>query len=241
MTVKHNLRRLLWSLGYDVSRFEPGSHPIARRRRLLADLQIGVILDVGANTGQYGKELRDELRFRGHIRSFEPMSTAFRELETRASGDSGWETFNFALGDAEGTDTINISGNSYSSSILDMLSAHEAAAPESKFVGKEQIKIQTLDAIFEDVCPAGERVYLKIDTQGYEGRVLRGAQNSLSKVDAVQLEMPLVPLYEGELSFADLYDLIVCEGYTLAALDPGFNDPSSGRLLQVDGIFVRAR
>ena len=239
MTIKHEMRKLLWDFGYDVVRFDPGSHPVARRRRLMTVSQIGVVLDVGANTGQYGQELRGELGYSGFICSFEPMSAAFRELQARASGDPDWQTFNVALGDTVGTTSINIAGNSYSSSILDMLPAHEAAAPESTFVGTEEIRMRTLDSIFEDVCPRGERVYLKIDTQGFEGRVLRGAQESLPKIDAVQLELPLVPLYDGELPFVDLCKFMLGEGYTLVALDPGFTDPRTGRLLQVDGIFVR--
>lgn len=241
MTFKHDLRRLLWNLGWDVVRFEPGAHPIARRRQLLASHEIGVVLDVGANDGQYGEELRRELRFRGHIRSFEPMSKPFSRLQARAASDPLWEAFPLALGDSEGRATINIAGNSYSSSILGMLSAHEAAAPESRFEGVEDVKVTTLDAVFDDVCPPGERIYLKIDTQGYESRVLRGAARSLPLIDVVQLEMPLVPLYEGELSLLELVKHMLGEGYALVALEPGFTDSRTGELLQVDGIFHRLR
>jgi FkbM family methyltransferase len=161
-------------------------------------------------------------------------------LRARASKDADWETFNFALGDAEGEHTINISRNSFSSSILEMLPAHEAAAPESRYVGAETISVRTLDGIFDDVCPPGTSVYLKVDTQGYEGRVLRGARRSLSKIDVVQLEMPVVPLYDGELTLIELLELMRDEGYVLVALDPGFTDPRTGYILQVDGAFRRA-
>lgn len=240
MTVKHEVRKLLWSIGYDVSRFEAGSHAVARRRRLMEAHGIGVVLDVGANNGQFGSELRAELGFRGHIRSFEPVSAAFRQLQARASHDPRWEAFDFGLGDAEGVETINIAGNSYSSSLLDMLPAHEAAAPESRYVGTEEIRIETLDAVFEKVCPRGERVFLKVDTQGFESRVLRGAQRSLPSIELVQLEMPLTRLYDGESSFIDLYQLMLAEAYTLVGLESGFNDPRTGKVLQVDGVFHRA-
>ena len=239
MSLKHEVRKLLWKAGYDVSRFEAGSHAVARRRRLLQAHRIGVVLDVGANDGQYGEELRTEHGFRGHIRSFEPVAAPFRQLEARASRDPRWEVFDFALGDAQGVETMNVAGNSYSSSLLEMLPAHEAAAPESKYVSTEEIRIETLDSIFDAVCPSGERVYLKVDTQGFEGRVLEGARQSLSRIELVQLEMPLTPLYEGESSFIDLHRGMLDEGYALVGLETGFNDPATGRVLQVDGIFHR--
>jgi FkbM family methyltransferase len=240
MTIKHELRKLLWNVGYDVSRFDPGSHSTARRRRLLEAFGFDVVLDVGANTGQFAQELREELRFTGHIRSFEPLSSAFRDLDARASADPRWQVFNFALGDTDGMTYINVSRNSYSSSILEMLPSHADAAPESRFVRREEIAIRTLDSIFDDVSPPGERILLKIDTQGFEGRVLRGAERSLERIAAVQLEMPLIPLYDGELSFIELYQRLIDGGYALVALEPGFTDPRTGRLLQVDGIFHRA-
>jgi FkbM family methyltransferase len=240
VTLKHRLRRHLWTIGWDVVRFAPGAHPIARRRKLLATYGIGVILDVGANDGQYGATLREDLGFDGYIRSFEPMGAAFSRLEARAARDPRWDVFQLALGDEEGTATINIAGNSYSSSLLDMLPAHAAAAPESRSVGTEEVALTTLDAVFDDACPDAERVFLKIDTQGYEGPVLRGAARSLSRVDVVQLEMSLVPLYAGELSLVELVTYMLGEGFVLVALEPGFTDPRTGELLQVDGIFHRA-
>jgi len=241
MTIKHELRKLLWSFGLDLQRFDRETHPVARRRHLMQRYGIQVVLDVGANIGQYGQNLRDEMLYTGRLCSFEPMSKAFAALQARAAGDAQWQVFNFALGDADGRQTINIAGNSYSSSMLDMLPAHEQAAPESKFVGKEEIVIRTLDGVFPEVCKPGERIYLKVDTQGFEGRVLKGGERALGHIDTVQMEMSLTPLYAGEASFNDLCQTMQDKGYTLVALEPGFTDPRTGHLLQMDGIFHRDR
>ena len=107
-------------------------------------------------------------------------------------------------------------------------------------MGEEEIAVRTLDAVFDELCPPGERVYLKIDAQGYEGHILAGARRSLATVDLVQLEMSLIPLYEGQPTLIGLLELMFGEGYELIALDPGFTDPRTGHLLQVDGIFRRA-
>jgi len=239
MTLKHDLRKLLWKAGYDISRFAPQSHPLARRRRLMRALEIGVVLDVGANAGEFAERLREEVGFKGYIRSFEPMASAFAELERRASRDPEWEAYNMALGDVKGTSVIHIAANSYSSSILEMLPAHLDAAPEARFIGEEEIRVETLDNVFDSVCPRGANAYLKIDTQGFEARVVRGAEASLRRIKAVQMELSLTPLYQGESSFIDLYRAMEDRGFVLVAVDPGFNDPRDGRLLQVDGIFVR--
>jgi FkbM family methyltransferase len=239
MNLKYELRRRLWRLGFDLARFKPESHAVARRRRLMSSLGIDVVLDVGANTGQHAHHLRTDLGFEGRIYSFEPMSVPFRRLHSRARQDPKWQAFNFALGDVEGTVTINVAGNSESSSMLEMLPAHLEAAPESRFVDTEEVEIRTLDSIFGDLCHSGERVYLKIDTQGFEGRVLRGAGRSLPKIGTVQVEMSLTPLYSNEMTFGELYQLLLDKGYTMVGLEPGFTDAQTGRLLQADAIFHR--
>jgi FkbM family methyltransferase len=240
MSVTQKVRTRLRKLGYDVARFTPESHPLARRGRLLRSLQIDVVLDVGANTGQYAQGLRRDQGFAGRICSFEPLAAPFQVLRKRAAGDPHWSAFNFGLGDVAGNATINVAGNSESSSLLDMLPRHLEAAPDSRFVGTEDIEIKTLDEVFSDLCASGERVFLKIDTQGFEGRVLRGADRSLVRIDTVQVEMSLTPLYVGEPTFVEMCQLLVGEGYTMVGLEPGFADPRTGQLLQADGIFHRA-
>jgi FkbM family methyltransferase len=239
MTLKHELRRRVWSLGFDLARFKPESHPIARRRRLIRSLHIDVVLDVGANAGQFAHHLRRDLAFEGRICSFEPLNVPFRRLQSRAAEDPHWHVFNFALGDVEGTATINVAANSESSSLLEMLPSHVEAAPQSRFVGTEDVEVRTLDAIFDDLCQPGESVYLKIDTQGFEGRVLQGADRCLPKIDTVQVEMSLTPLYSNELTFGELYQLLLGKGYTTVDLEPGFTNPQTGQLLQADAIFHR--
>lgn len=200
---------------------------------------VDVMLDIGANSGQFAMQARSDMGYGGRILSFEPLSSAFALLQANARNDAAWDVFNYALGDAEGTAEINISANSYSSSLLAMLPTHARSAPTSRYVDKEVIHVKTLDALFDDLCGDAEHVYMKMDTQGFESRVLQGARESLARIDTIQMEMSLVPLYEGELLFLEMCALMREGGYTLIAIENGFSDPSSGRLLQVDGIFHR--
>jgi len=237
--IRHKIRQALWKVGYDIAEFTPISHPLARRRRIFEFHDIDTVLDVGANAGQFARELRDDIGFARRILSFEPLSAAFRLLRENAKNDPAWELYNFAIGDANEKREINISGNSYSSSLLDMLPAHLESAPESRYVGKEIIDMKTIDSLFEGLCNSAGNIYLKIDAQGYESKVLKGAENSLAHIDTIQLEMSLVPLYDGEVLFNEMCGMMDRKGYALIALDNGFSDRGSGQLLQVDGIFHR--
>jgi FkbM family methyltransferase len=237
--ITHQIRKLLWRIGYDVSRLDPSRSSVARMRQLFKSYAIDVVLDVGANTGGFARELRGDIGFSGKIISFEPMRSAFQALRDAAKRDEQWVAINCGLGHEIATMEINVAGNSESSSLRDMLPAHLGAAPSSAYVSKEMIQIKTLDSMIDDLCSTRDRVYLKIDTQGYEREVLEGARASLARIDTVQLEMSLVPLYAGGPLFEEMHALMSDKGFRLVTIDPFFSDESSGELLQVDGIYRR--
>ena len=221
MRVKRELRKLLWKFGQGISRFTPASHPLARRRQILESYEIDNVLDIGANTGQFAQELRDDIGYSQRLLSFEPLSTAFKLLMKNAKNDPAWEVINCAIGDTEEKREINISGNSYSSSLLNMLPSHIKSAPDSRYVGKEMIDIKTLDSLFGDLCKTAKNIYMKIDTQGFESKVLKGAENSLAHIDTVQMEMSLGRLYDGELLLNEMCGFMGTKGYTPIAIENG--------------------
>lgn len=233
------LHRAFRSIGYDIISFNPTNHPLARIRQLMKIYDINLVLDVGANTGQFAQYLRQDIRYLKKIISFEPLSNAFCALKQNAKGDDLWSVKNYALGDKNETKEINIAQNLASSSFLNMLPLHIKAAPQAQYVGKELIEIKTLDSIFNDVFKEGENVYLKIDVQGYESKVIKGAESGLSYINTIQLEMSLAPLYQNELLLPEILSLMKDKGYSLVHIIPCFYDKKTGQLLQVDGIFHR--
>lgn len=235
MNVKGAIQRLLHRAGLDVRRY-----PLRQRRLLLAHYGIQLVLDVGANEGQYARMLRQG-GYPGRIVSFEPQSAAFDRLQAGASGDSDWTALNLALSDTDGTARINVAGNSVSSSLLGMLPSHAESAPESGYVGAETVTTRRLEALFDSLAPTGTPVYMKVDTQGTELKILEGAGSALALIDTLELELSLVPLYEGGPLFADMLEWLSSRGYELVGLDAGFSDPRTGRLLQADGFFRRTR
>lgn len=213
---------------------------IRRRLKIIRSQNINCILDIGANTGQFAVYMRN-YGYRQKILSFEPLKNAFQKLQSSSQKDPKWQAFHFALGHENTRSFINVSNNSSSSSILEMLPQHLESAPHSKFIDKEDIEVKALDAVFSDLCDIEDNIMLKIDTQGYEKNVLEGAKASLQYVKIIQLEMSIVPLYDNEMLFRDMIDYLEKLGFKLFSLENGFANPETGQLLQVDGVFVREK
>jgi FkbM family methyltransferase len=239
VTVRHRARLLLQRAGLDVTRF-PGDRPERSRVLLLQHHGVSLVVDVGANRGQYGAELR-RFGYTGDIVSFEPLGVPWRALQQRAAGDPRWRTVQCALGATDGEVTINVAANAAaSSSVLPMLETHVAAAPDARYVGQEQVPLRRLDEVLPTLTQLTDRAFLKVDVQGYERDVLTGAEGVLDRLVGVQLELSLVPLYEGAMDYREALDLMATRGFTLEGLERGFSDRHSGQLLQADGLFFRA-
>lgn len=238
ISAKRWIRSFLRLGGWDLIRYGADTSAHCRLARLLDFARINLVVDVGANTGQFGRLLR-ELRYSGRIVSFEPLTKAHSELQRVAAGDSFWTVApRMALGDREQAAKINISKNSQSSSLLEMGSAHISASVESAFHASETVIVRTLDSVLSDYVCQDDRVLLKVDVQGYEDRVLRGAHDSLSRISGLQIELSLVPLYQGQALFDCMTHDLLDRGFTTWSIDPIFTDPRSGRVLQVDALFV---
>jgi len=136
------------TLGIEIIKYP--TDELNRRIKLLQHHKIDVIIDIGANIGQYGGEMR-ALGFKGEIISFEPIKAAFEKLKKNSAKDKNWKIFNCSIGERDGQTTINVSKNSVSSSLLDNLPQLTESAPEAEFVEKETIEIKKLDTIYESL------------------------------------------------------------------------------------------
>jgi hypothetical protein len=120
-----------------------------------------------------------------------------------------------------------------------MLPSHSKAAPDSIYIDSCEVDVVTLDSVFNDYVTNKEKVYIKIDTQGFEADVLKGMENCLQQVSVVQIELSIVPLYEGQELYSFFFDYLTAAGFNLWSIIPGFSDKEIGRLLQFDAIFIR--
>jgi FkbM family methyltransferase len=222
--------------GVELLRFNPTNSLDAARPLVLRDQAIDLVLDVGANQGQWARELRAE-GYAGTLVSFEPLAEAFERLREAAEGDGAWEVRRVALGDKTGEADLHVAANEgASSSLLAMSETHVRAAPHASVVGSERVPVSRLDDVS---LPAGHHVFLKLDVQGGERAVLDGATETLKRVRVVECELSLVELYEGQALLAEQLARLSEAGFALWGLQPSFADQASGRLLQADGLFVR--
>ncbi|MBN1664234.1 MAG: FkbM family methyltransferase [Deltaproteobacteria bacterium] len=228
--------------GFDIHRLSERRDPIFQLLSGFRNFNIELIIDVGANVGQFALDLRS-VGYTGKIVSFEPLTAAYTKLCHIAARDKNWVVHErCAVGHFDGEIQINIAGNSFSSSILPMAESHRSAAKGSSYVGSEATPIVKLDTVgMEYLSMAKGQSFLKIDTQGFEWQVLDGASVILKQVQGIMCELSLVPLYEGQHLWMDVIDRLRTEGFTLWAIQPGFIDPRDGRALQFDGIFFRAK
>lgn len=247
--MKSLIRKVSRAFGIDIVKYYPT--PIERARaipsnqkgagfiKMLTFHEIDLVLDVGANVGQFAGELFEK-GYQGKVVSFEPLSSAYNQLVEKSKSKSNWVVAErCAIGEEQGEIEINISNNSESSSILPILKTHVDAASNSVYVDSEKVKIFKLSDLAAHYVEQSQSTLLKIDTQGYEDNVLKGAKEIIPKIKGIHLELSLVPLYEGQVLFEDMLREIKSMGFSLYNLYPGFWDYRTGRLLQVMGTFFR--
>lgn len=202
---------------------------------LFKKYQINCLLDVGANVGLYGHAVRYS-GYSNEIISFEPLSDSFKQLEKLSSKDNNWKALNFALGDFDGETDINISDDSVSSSLLPKTNEFKEMFPNIRYSKTEKIKVCKLDSIFDEICK-NKRVFLKLDTQGFEKNILDGAINSMQMISGLQIELSVQQLYENELLFNEMFSYIQSLGFNLKVIEEGWY--KDNEIVQFDGIFFR--
>ena len=230
------IKSIFHLLKIDIKRYPETD--LRRRKKLFEHYKINTILDVGANQGQYALE-SFKLGFSGKIISFEPLKKVYGILEEKVAKNANWSSFNLGLGNTSEKLEINVSENTFSSSILNLKENLVESAPSSKYISKEVIEVKKLDDIFNNLIGDGDVVLLKLDVQGFEKKVLEGALKSLDRIKGIQIEMSIEELYEQEPLFNEMKDFIEGFGFVLHSLENGFYNEKTGKLLQVDGIFFR--
>jgi FkbM family methyltransferase len=228
--VKQIIQRILKPFGLELrrTRFDPDLMAFIRERA------IDTVLDVGANIGQFGTQLRAK-GYRGRIVSFEPISEVYKTLAAKATSDRDWTTNNYALGAKSEQATIHVSDMSVFSSILPSTSAATRFDDAAAVARTETIEVRTLD----DACRGvSGNVLLKIDTQGFERQVLQGGRSMLSIMKGILMELPIVHLYEGTWRLHEAIEFMADAGFVPAQIHRvNFHSTDPVSLLEVDCLF----
>lgn len=235
--MKSLAKRLLIRNGLYVQRY-PGVRTLEGLTLLIVDhYNVDLILDVGANVGQYGRRLR-EGGYRGRIASVEPLTDAFEQLRVAAAGDPLWTVHQRGLGATSGEMPLNVATDTSVSSFLTPNPAYIARYQPGDIVRREPVEVSRLDEVFQEVAGDARRVLLKCDTQGYDLEVIRGAAGVLDRIVAIQSELSVRPIYHGMVRYLDALREIETLGFTPSGLFPVDVD-SQLRAVELDGLFVR--
>ena len=215
------------------------TEPRSQMAFLLERHRIDLLLDVGANVGQYAAAMR-KAGYQGGIVSFEPQTAAHASLVKAAADDASWTVApRCALGDSEGEISINISAESDMSSALAFTPETELYFASDRFIGHETAPAHRLDRLWAGVVPEGARVFLKSDTQGFDLNVLRGAGERLDRIIGIQIETSLHPIYEGQPDYRTVLDFLLPKGFAVMQVIPGYFSRHHGRMLEMDLVLFR--
>lgn len=217
------------------------SHYFELNKRWLTDAGISTILDVGANIGDFAKLAR-EVFPEATIYSLEPLPDCFEKLTKCLPGDTKFFPMNIAAGSAPSVLNFYRSFHSPSSSFLQMSDLHKEAFPQSHEGQAAQplpVQVDTLDNLFKGKELKGA-VLVKLDVQGFESEVIMGAPELLGKAHIVLMEMSFVSLYSNLPLFHDIYLKMYDLGFRYRGNLAQMLHATTGEVVQVDAIFVRA-
>jgi len=238
--LKRGVRQFLRPAGWELRQFDPDLSLDTYLWMLFEHYGINCVLDVGARHGDYGLLLRNN-NFRGFIASFEPVSANFQILQKQCEADPAWEAHQLALGSRADKLEINVGKGTNFSSFLRPSSYGLDATPDIASERTELVSVRRLDEVFAEITRhiPNPRVYLKLDTQGFDMEVVRGAQGCLSQVVALQTELSLQPLYEDmTTNWISALEELKEAGYEVSALFAGYRDQKL-RLSEMDCVMVR--
>jgi FkbM family methyltransferase len=212
----------------------PGEKLAEARQLVLKNCDF--VVDVGANSGQWISEVKNR-GYKGAALCIEPIKKNYADLKARNLDNT--TTLNCAVGNKNGYININLASNDgLSSSILEFDSAHKNAAPKIKFAGKEKVKMLKLSKILEK--KKHKKMYIKIDTQGYEFEILKSInKKTFNNIYGFEIETSIVSTYKNVVLIEDVIKFLRKKGFQPLRLENGFGMPNFGQQLQTDIIFVQ--
>ena len=233
-------RRLAHKLGYDIDKFNQQLTVETHLRDLLPRLKTDLLLDVGANEGQYAQMLR-YIGYVGEIISFEPGQVAFSELSKLAAHDPLWSVYNLALSDRAGAAELHLAGASVFNSLhatSDFGAQKYGANIESS--STETITMVRLDEFLPEHVPNhGERrVFLKMDTQGHDLTVFAGAGELRNQFCGVQSEVSVLGIYQAVPNYIDALNIYREFGYEITGIYTVNRHRVTGHVIEFDCILA---
>jgi FkbM family methyltransferase len=221
--------------------YKPNEDVLAEHlRRVFDRCQVDCVFDVGANDGAFVEWLRKSVGFAGQVVSFEPIPAQVAVLVKKAADDPRWMICPFALGRSEGTNLFHVMESDVFSSFLKPDASQPGKyADSNKIQTTFPVQVSTVSKVWEDIREkfGVSRLYLKMDTQGFDLEVFAGADSVMGSIVALQSEVAFRRIYEGAADFYQASKVFAEAGFRPSMLHPISFDNGLG-MIEADGVYV---
>jgi len=209
-------------------------------RQTLQNNNIDLLIDVGANRGQFALEAR-RLGYKGEIISFEPISANNIFLNRLASQDNKWKICPYALGSERKELVLNIYNDDSFSSFYEINEvAKQSFGSLVNLDRTENVQIYTMDEVATSLgITKDRRIFLKTDTQGHDSEVIIGAKQTLNYVIGILTEATITSLYNSSSTLEDLIGLLLPMGFSHGGMFPISYIIDTLKLIELDCYFTR--
>jgi len=241
-TTEHVVTGLAEKLGYSIiPTWRLESRELAQHlAKLFEHYAITTVFDVGANVGQYHDFLRQQVGFTRQVHSFEPQPHLAAALQQRQAGDQAWVVHNLGLGSSNGELALNVMArDTFSSFRQPLADASQVFSVSNTVVDSVVVPVRRLDDLFPADVIGGQSCYLKVDTQGFDLEVLRGAPELLKVTKALQFELAIQRLYADVPHYREMLEIVEAMGFRISGLFPISMDGDL-RAVEFDCVMVRA-
>jgi FkbM family methyltransferase len=240
-SIKRVIQKAARVVGLHVGRYPPVDSLAYHLKTVFRELEIDCVLDVGAHEGEFAGFLRD-LDYAGEIVSFEPVASSFAKLCLARSTDKAWRGHNIALGAEDGELALNIyAGSVFNSFLKPAEHGTTRFRDATQLVRVDKVAVRRLESVIDEllaVRPAS-RIFLKIDTQGYDLEVVRGAGSRLPEIRALQTELAARATYEGMPTLPEALAALDLLGFEVTGLFPVARELDHLRVIEFDCVMCR--
>jgi FkbM family methyltransferase len=193
-----------------------------------------LIIDIGANSGQFTK-VSNYFYPTAKIYTFEPLKDLFEGIEKSFKNIKNINPHNIAFGNEDGHITFYKNAYGHISSALEISEENKHYPKES--ITKIKVPITKVDVFFKDI-DIPKQTLLKLDVQGFELEVLKGAIDTLKAINYVIIEANLEKLYDNQPSFSTVHSFLLENGFDLnGMLD--FNLGNKNKYIEIDLLYKK--
>jgi FkbM family methyltransferase len=235
---KEMIKRILQLIGLEIKLIKNGGGIQGHLKAVLEKYRIDLVIDVGANRGQFSQMLRDT-GYKGDILSFEPVSSSFEILNRISKKDSKWKSIKLGLGDKTEQNNINVFDSTHFSSLLNPSNFGKEVFRQIESSRQEIIQIDTLDNILlQEGLLGNRRIFLKMDTQGYDLNVFKGAKKSLNNIVGLLSEISFIPIYNNMPPYRQALEEFERNDFAVSGLFPVVRNTDLS-IIEMDCVMVK--